>query len=140
MKKMIYLILVLVIAAGCTAQIEDVLDAQEEPTLIFEETEEQIINIELNQEEVNINEEAIVEGFTREQIAQNNDATSCFVSWKGQVYDLTQWLRVHPGGANAILPYCGTVEEFEAAYQEQHNRNGARDDGLLRNNPIGVLI
>jgi cytochrome b involved in lipid metabolism len=130
MRKLIYLLLVLVIAVGCTAETNDIVlqddITENEPTL--------------EDENIQVNEDAVFLGITREEIAQNNDASSCYVAWKGEVYDLTQWLRAHPGGAQAILPYCGTVEEFEEAYQQQHNQNGARDDGLLRNDAIGVLI
>ncbi len=73
-------------------------------------------------------------GITREQIAEHNTRQSCWVAYQGQVYDLTAWIRQHPGGAGAIAPYCGTVEEFEQAYDRRH---GARDDGLLRTEPMG---
>jgi len=61
-------------------------------------------------------------GITRAELAQHNTARDCWVGYQGTVYDLTAWLREHPGGANAIAPYCGTVEEFTQAYQAQHRR------------------
>lgn len=69
-------------------------------------------------------------GITREELAQHSTARDCWVGYEGVVYDLTSWLAVHPGGAAAIAPYCGTVEEFTEAYKAQHNR---RDSTRISN-------
>lgn len=53
-------------------------------------------------------------------LAEHNSAQSCWVAYDGEVYDVTSWLSSHPGGAQAILPYCGTAEEFERAFSRQH--------------------
>lgn len=79
------------------------------------------------------------DGFSREFIAQRNTASDCVVGFNGLVYDLTDWLSRHPGGANAIIPYCGTVEEFTEAYNAQHNRAGTKME-LSRNEAIGLLV
>jgi cytochrome b involved in lipid metabolism len=42
------------------------------------------------------------------------------VAYNGKVYDLTAFLPKHPGSAAAIIPYCGTSEEFKAAFSDQH--------------------
>ena len=111
-----------------TAQDPVQEDAPEETTeLVQEDTPQEII------EDVIIEEFA---GITREEIAERNTRQDCWVAYQGQVYDLTEWIRQHPGGANAIAPHCGTVEQFERAYDQRH---GARDDGLLRTEPMGSL-
>ena len=79
------------------------------------------------------------DGFSREFIAQRNTASDCVVGFNGLVYDLTDWLSRHPGGANAIIPYCGTVEEFTQAYNDRHNTDGTKME-LSRNEAIGLLI
>lgn len=61
-------------------------------------------------------------GVTRAELAEHNAAKDCWVGYQGTAYDLTAWLLQHPGGSNAIAPYCGTVEEFTNAYTNQHNR------------------
>ena len=78
-------------------------------------------------------------GITRELIAQRNTASDCWVGFNGLVYDLTDWLSRHPGGADAISPHCGTVEEFTEAYNAQHNRAGTKVE-LSRNEAIGSLV
>lgn len=76
---------------------------------------------------------ADLEEFTREDLLEHDSSDSCLVGFEGDVYDLTSWLNAHPGGAEAILPYCGTVEEFEEAYRAQHGNS------LSINRPVGVL-
>ncbi len=56
--------------------------------------------------------------FTLAQIAAHNNATSCYSSINGKVYDLTLWINMHPGGKAAILSLCGTdgTERFMAKH------------------------
>ena len=82
------------------------------------------------------NGEETAEGITREQIAENNNEESCWVGYYGYVYDLTSWLNQHPGGADEILPHCGTVEEFTEAYDARHGQK----DELNRNQAIAQLV
>jgi len=46
-------------------------------------------------------------GLALSQIATHNTAASCWMIVNGKVYDVTSYLPRHPGGINAILPYCG---------------------------------
>ncbi len=57
---------------------------------------------------------------TRTQLATHNKQNDCWVGYKTVVYDITSWLPRHPGSAAAIAPYCGTSEEFTAAFTKQH--------------------
>ena len=59
--------------------------------------------------------------FTAAQLAQNSDATSCWASVDGSVYDLTEWISEHPGGSREIDALCGT--DATAAFQRQHGSN-----------------
>lgn len=61
---------------------------------------------------------------TLSELALHNSQTSCWVVYEGNVYDLTSWLPRHPGGINAILPYCGTTN-FEQAFIRQHGNSKA---------------
>ena len=40
--------------------------------------------------------------FTQADIATHKDATSCYTSISGGVYDLTAWINMHPGGKDKI--------------------------------------
>lgn len=65
---------------------------------------------------------------TVEQLAQHNSKSDCWVAYAGKVYDITSFLPYHPGGINRIAPYCGTSNEFQNAFTQQH---GTRKVSLL---------
>ncbi|PVH74230.1 oxidoreductase [Cadophora sp. DSE1049] len=52
---------------------------------------------------------------TRSEVREHASRKSCWVIIKGSVYDLTNFLDDHPGGARAILKYAGrdATEAFE---------------------------
>ncbi len=140
------LVVVGILFVGCAEQeaMQDTPVAETQEVPPAEETiEETIIAEEATGIETQpVEEETIIvaeeenNGISREELAIHNTANSCWVAYQGRVYDLTQWLRQHPGGAQAILPNCGTAEQFEEAFTARH---GTRDDGLLRNAPIGTF-
>jgi len=45
--------------------------------------------------------------FTAADIAAHNQASDCWASVDGMVYDLTDWVNRHPGGSEAIMGACG---------------------------------
>eukprot|EP01061_Rhynchopus_euleeides_P027946 TRINITY_DN4545_c1_g1_i1.p1 TRINITY_DN4545_c1_g1~~TRINITY_DN4545_c1_g1_i1.p1 ORF type:complete len:264 (+),score=50.95 TRINITY_DN4545_c1_g1_i1:306-1097(+) len=50
-----------------------------------------------------------------ESVAAHNTAESCWASIGGRVYDLTSFVKLHPGGRGSILEYAGsdaTIEFF----------------------------
>ena len=57
---------------------------------------------------------------TRIELAKHNTQADCWIGYKGIVYDITNWLPRHPGSAGAIAPFCGTADEFAAAFNQQH--------------------
>jgi L-lactate dehydrogenase (cytochrome) len=42
-----------------------------------------------------------------EEVAKHNTRDDCWVIISGQVYDVTDFLDQHPGGANVILQQAG---------------------------------
>ncbi|KAJ5123774.1 hypothetical protein N7448_009871 [Penicillium atrosanguineum] len=44
---------------------------------------------------------------TKTDLGQHNSRKSCWVAIYGSVYDVTEFLNNHPGGANVILRYAG---------------------------------
>ena len=61
-----------------------------------------------------------IEGVTQEELASHNSEDDCWISYDGAVYDITDFLPIHPGTAAAIAPYCGTSEDFAQAFNAQH--------------------
>ena len=62
--------------------------------------------------------EESVNGYTLTQVSERNSAAECWVAIDGGVYDLTQWIRSHPGGSGAILNLCG--KDGTASFTSQH--------------------
>lgn len=56
--------------------------------------------------------------YTMSQVAQNNKSTSCWSAIDGSVYNLTNWIGSHPGGASAITSLCGV--DGTASFKSQH--------------------
>lgn len=73
---------------------------------------------------------------TMAEVEQNDSPDSCWAVMNGTVYDLTDWIDQHPGGADRIEGLCGTdaADDFAA----QH---GGQDgpEGQLAEFEIGTL-
>lgn len=61
-------------------------------------------------------------GYTMEQVKANNTASKCWTVIDSKVYDLTNWINSHPGGAGAIISLCGT--DGTSAFTSQHGSQG----------------
>jgi len=46
-------------------------------------------------------------GYTMTQVRANNTAANCWAVIDDSVYDLTNWIKSHPGGSGAIVGLCG---------------------------------
>ena len=58
------------------------------------------------------------QGYTLAQVAERDSSAECWVAIDGGVYDLTEWIRSHPGGSGAILNLCGT--DGTASFTSRH--------------------
>lgn len=74
--------------------------------------------------------------FTLEQVAQHISTSSCWVIIQNKVYDVTDFLFDHPGGANVILRYGG--KDATAAYVPIHPSD-ALDKNLAPEKHLGTL-
>ena len=52
--------------------------------------------------------EPTIVGYTLQEVSERTSQSDCWVAIDGGVYDLTMWIRSHPGGSAAILQLCGT--------------------------------
>lgn len=74
-----------------------------------------------------------VVGYTLAEVAQKNSAAECWVAIDGNVYDLTQWIRSHPGGQGAITQLCGTdgTAQFLGMHGGQSRPSSTLDGYLI---------
>lgn len=105
--------------------------ATKEPEPVSSEEEE----VEQTQEPEPAPEPTIV-GYTLAEVASRNSQAECWVAIDGGVYDLTMWIRSHPGGSGAILQLCGT--DGTSMFLGQHGGQ-ARPASTLDGYYIGPL-
>lgn len=57
------------------------------------------------------------------EVAQHRSMSSCFVSFRGFVYDLTEFLMLHPGGAKILFDKTGRdiTNDFNLAHGKDPN-------------------
>lgn len=72
-----------------------------------------------------------------ENVALNDSEASCWTIVDGNVYDLTDWISSHPGGASRILGLCGIdgTSQFEGQHGGSSSAGGTLESYLL--GPIG---
>mmetsp|Transcript_62786 Transcript_62786/g.116738 ORF Transcript_62786/g.116738 Transcript_62786/m.116738 type:complete len:82 (+) Transcript_62786:97-342(+) len=58
---------------------------------------------------------------TAEDVAKHATETDCWVIIGDDVYDVTKFLKDHPGGAKAIILYAGKdcTEEFDMLHERK---------------------
>lgn len=76
--------------------------------------------------------------YTPEEVAQHNTAENgIWVTFKGHVYDITEFVELHPGGMSKImLAAGGPLEPFWSVYQ-QHQKGEVQE--ILQEYRIGKL-
>lgn len=67
-------------------------------------------------------------GFTMADVTAHDSRESCWAAIDGRVYDLTEWITRHPGGAERILALCGT--DATSAFTTQHQGQPEPTDQL----------
>jgi cytochrome b involved in lipid metabolism len=76
-------------------------------------------------------------GYTLTEVARHNDATSCWTAIAGSVYDVTAFIKKHPGGEKRILNLCG--KDGTTTFTDQH-AGQSRPENTLASYRIGALI
>ena len=69
-------------------------------------------------------------GITMAEVAQHNSPSDCWSAIDGKVYNLTQWIGKHPGGATVIKSLCG--KDGSAGFNGQHQGQKRPADELTR--------
>ena len=75
---------------------------------------------------------------TEAEVSAHNSAESCYVTLDGKVYDVTDFLDDHPGGADLILEYAGKGVKFIMEDEVSHSHSSAAYE-ILDESLIGFL-
>lgn len=70
------------------------------------------------------------------ELKKHKSTKSAWTSLKGVVYDVTKYVKLHPGGVDKILKCCG--KEGDLLFQIYHSKLDG--EYMLRNYKIGYLI
>lgn len=76
-------------------------------------------------------------GYRMSDVAKHNTQQDCWAAVDGNVYDLTSWISQHPGGADKIIPLCGT--DASAAFRNQHGSQ-QKPNQQLAGFRVGALL
>jgi cytochrome b involved in lipid metabolism len=58
-------------------------------------------------------------GISLSTVSQHNSLSDCWVVFQSNVYDMTTWVNLHPGGSGVYTNLCGT-NNFESAFANKH--------------------
>jgi cytochrome b involved in lipid metabolism len=77
--------------------------------------------------------------FTLEEVAEHASAESCWMAIEGHVYDVTDYLPMHPTPPDVLLPWCGR-EATEGMRTKGYGRDhSAAGWAMLDDYVIGTL-
>ncbi len=76
---------------------------------------------------------------TSADVAKHNNPNDCWIVISGSVYNVTNFLSVHSGGAGQITPFCG--KDATVAFQTKDGRGSHRsgDLSILSSYLVGSL-
>lgn len=76
---------------------------------------------------------------TVDEVSKHGSPSDCWLIISNSVYDVTQFLTLHPGGKNRIIPYCG--QDATSAYSTKGGKgsHSVIADGDLVKLKIGQL-
>lgn len=77
--------------------------------------------------------------FTREEVESHNTSKSCFVTHRGNVYDLTDFADDHPGGGDLLYEYAGKDVEDILKDPDSHVHSESAYD-VLDESLVGFLV
>lgn len=150
MKQALLLIGIAVVATGCFGQATDTVSNQNENMnqapqdsgVIIGSGEAEVVTETTVEETVQVTEETTTEssGITLAEVASHSSATDCWMAVEGIVYDVTEYVSSHPGGAQ-ILQGCGT--DATAIFNDRPGPSGAHSQSaraILREFEIGPLV
>ncbi len=79
------------------------------------------------------------QSFTLQDVAAHSTQDSCWLVIDGNIYDVTTYISIHPGGPNRIISYCG--KDATTAFETKGGTgvHSAFAHKLLQNFLVGSL-
>ena len=76
---------------------------------------------------------------THSEVAKHNSADNCWIIIQGFVYNVTQYLSLHPGGSDRIIPFCGQDATSAFATQGGKGSHSSQANNDLSKLKLGQL-
>jgi cytochrome b involved in lipid metabolism len=70
----------------------------------------------------------VVKSYTLAEVSVHNTQNSCWTTIAGKVYDLTNFISMHPGGEGNIMRICGV--DGTSLFEGQHGGQGRPEQTL----------
>ena len=83
-----------------------------------------------------VGEQLAVKKYTIATVKKHNKKADCWTAIGGGVYNLTGFIKKHPGGSRAIISLCG--KDGTAAFRGEHGRS-TKPNSTLKKYKIGVV-
>lgn len=77
--------------------------------------------------------------YTAQQVAAHNSPQDCWLTINQKVYDVSNFIAIHPGGSERIIPYCGQDATQAFASQGGEGQHSTSAQNQLRSFQIGSL-
>ncbi|KAF2180427.1 cytochrome b2 [Zopfia rhizophila CBS 207.26] len=77
------------------------------------------------------------QSLTLEDIKSHNNPSDCWIAISSKIWDVTEFLKVHPSGSEVILKYAG--QDATQAYEEVH-APGMLEETLAADKFVGDLL
>lgn len=77
--------------------------------------------------------------YTQHQVASHHDPRDCWIIINNGVYNVTNFLSIHPGGAERIIPHCGQDATQAFATQGGEGQHSTSAQNQLESYQIGIV-
>lgn len=77
--------------------------------------------------------------FTAGQVAEHGSVASCWLIIAGKIYDVTDYIGLHPADPRTILQYCGGEATRAFETKDRGRPHSARARSLLDRYLVGML-
>jgi cytochrome b involved in lipid metabolism len=73
------------------------------------------------------------------EVARHNSSGDCWVTISNKVYNVTNLIPIHTGGADKIIPYCGKDATTAFATKNGRGSHSQNAQNILNNYYVGNL-
>lgn len=112
-KIIIGLVVLVIFAIGSFVALTRKSPVEDSASTIPENTNKVVANVPVDNTDT-----VATKIYTLADVSKHNNPSDCWTTVNGKVYEVTKWIKEHPGGAKEIISMCGI--DGSAGYNGQH--------------------